>query len=337
MGEDIDLCHRLSKSGIVFKCNQFSSVKLLKDKPLVGWENEISPDELKMLNEFDEEDLSFLFKKQEFTFSNWLSAIKMEKGYIPIVKGGMGNQMFIVAAAYVAHKSSGFPLYILKKHVSQNKHNVHRNDYNKSLFKYFGTHIDNNSNFLQYISYTEYNPPFFEKWLIPAPGALMVSHFMYYPNIAPFEHDICDLFLKGLEEFRGKLGDYSNYCFLHVRRGDFLDNSDIYVTQEVDYYSAAIEKMKPIKIIIVTNDIDWVRSHAVFDGIEIFEGNELETMALMTKCTAGAIIANSTFSWWGALLGAHLHKNTVIYPNAKNWYLTVDKLEIFPESWISLP
>ena len=58
--------------------------------------------------------------------------------------------------------------------------------------------------------------------------------------------------------------------------------------------------------------------------------NELHTLYCMIKCKGGAVISNSTFSWWGAILGEN---NKVVYP--KNWYGDA-KPTLFPEGWICL-
>jgi hypothetical protein len=59
-GEDVDLCHRLSDNSIIFKCNKYSSVYFLKHKDGVGWENEISKDNMELLSSFDNDDTSRL-------------------------------------------------------------------------------------------------------------------------------------------------------------------------------------------------------------------------------------------------------------------------------------
>lgn len=52
----------------------------------------------------------------------------------------------------------------------------------------------------------------------------------------------------------------------------------------------------------------------------------------MTFCK-GAIIANSSFSYWGSMLNAQ-YKDFVIYP--KKWWNTIKIPDIFPDSWIGI-
>ena len=103
----------------------------------------------------------------------------------------------------------------------------------------------------------------------------------------------------------------------------------------MEYYKRAIQILKPINpVIIVSNDIDWVKTQPYFSDtryFEIFEGNEIETLSVMSLCTSGAICANSSFSWWGAFLGAHAERNNVIVPS--NW-VGDNVHSLFPEEWI---
>jgi hypothetical protein len=69
----------------------------------------------------------------------------------------------------------------------------------------------------------------------------------------------------------------------------------------------------------------------MFSGATIVdEPDELDGLALMSLCHGGAIIANSTFSWWGAMLGAYPAKATVVYPSK---WLQGNKPDLFPPQW----
>jgi len=270
-----------------------------------------------------------------------------EKGIIPFVMGGLGNQMFINAAGYVVHKYTKSPLYILQNTLENNKHNKNNHDYNKNIFKYLGVHLPykyNDDNFKNSLNYTTFSfVPAFSKWepeLIKPGTILSYSYFQYYPCLEPFENDLRELFLKGLEDYLIKLDnkDYSKCGFLHIRRGDYLNHPDIHINQSLDYYKDAVKILQEKgvqKIIVVSDDNDWVRSQEYFH-LPIFEiynsVDELDTLALIIKCSAGAICANSTFSWWGAFLGAFSLRNPVVVP--KNWIARADTSNLFPSEWI---
>jgi hypothetical protein len=264
----------------------------------------------------------------------------MEKGIVPMVMGGIGNRMFIVAASYVAHKHSCSPLYILEE-PNNNKHNKRKHDYNKSVFKYFGEHTKLTQQSVYSLGYNFFDSNGFNAWFPESiqPGTIMTSYFQYYPPLKPFESELRELFIKGLEEIRSKFTrNYSNCAFLHVRRGDAHENLHIYYLLPIEYYktcvSKLLEKNKVEKIIIFSDEMSWVKEQDYFksDLFEIYENDdELETLALMTLCTGGAICGGSTFSWWGAFLGAYGSHNPVFVP--KDWIKF--KIEcLFPEEWI---
>jgi len=265
------------------------------------------------------------------------------KGIVPRVIGGVGNQMFIISAGHIAHKCTNLPLYILQNPVENNPHNIKKQNYNDSIFKYFGTHLPLLHNDPVFSEYKKNFPPSaFYPWFPESiiPGTVLEGYYQFYPPIEFFEHEIRELFLKGLEDFREKIPDYSNCAFLHIRRGDYLNHSDFHFIQSIEYYKKAVDTLiqttKVEKILVFSDDIEWVKSQPFFSSeiFQIYESDdELKTLACMTKCTAGAICGNSTFSWWGAFLGAHAKRNPVYVP--KKWIADL-VLCLFPKEWIIL-
>jgi len=253
----------------------------------------------------------------------------LNKGVIPLVKGGLGNQMFIVAAAYAVHKKVGMPLYLLQN--PPNKHNLKKHDYNISVFKHFGLHLDISQENVWSLGYRQFCPGGFSAWTPEniSSGTCMDDYFQFYPALKSYEIELRDLFLSGLSM---PSKDYSSYAFLHIRRGDYLEYSDIHYIQPLEYYMKASENFS--KILIVSDDNKWVKSQDFFkaDKFELFEcDDELETLSVMASCKAGAIIANSTFSWWGAFLGAYGSRNPVYVP--KQW-ISLPIVSLFPDEWI---
>tara|TARA_Y100000385_G_C13068685_1_gene627938 strand:+ start:632 stop:1495 length:864 start_codon:yes stop_codon:yes gene_type:complete len=131
---------------------------------------------------------------------------------------------------------------------------------------------------------------------------------------------------------------------LHVRRGDYLkkENINIYAQCKQIYYETAInffeKKYKDVSFFVFSDDIDWVKKNLSFSSnytfIEHNTGkNSFEDLRLMSSCKHH-IIANSSFSWWGAFLGQDTSET--ICP--KLWWVDEKRnKDIFiPESWIRL-
>ena len=128
---------------------------------------------------------------------------------------------------------------------------------------------------------------------------------------------------------------------VHVRRGDYISNitaAKYHGTANVDYYYAAIEKIskqeKRPNLYIFSDEPDWCKKNLKFtQPTEYISHNEngSEDMRLMVACRHN-IIANSSFSWWGAWLNQNEHK-MVIAP--KQWFLHGESnaKDVIPKSW----
>lgn len=120
---------------------------------------------------------------------------------------------------------------------------------------------------------------------------------------------------------------------IHVRRGDYVNNPFYVDLTSTDYYTRAM-KMFPIgtKFLVFSDDIEWCKTYFVGNEFEFSENeNELDDMSLMADCKA-IIIANSSFSWWGAFLGDKNKK--VIAPKA--WYTDLEERTKCPKTWIRI-
>lgn len=133
---------------------------------------------------------------------------------------------------------------------------------------------------------------------------------------------------------------------VHIRRGDYLDNQEVYggiCTDE--YYRKAIaiveEKFPTAVFYIFSNDAGWVkdwisRLYGESGRFTVIEGTTEDTgyldLFLMSKCRAH-IIANSSFSWWGAWLNPD-QKKMVIAPSV--WANNQDMRDIYTKEMIRI-
>ena len=122
---------------------------------------------------------------------------------------------------------------------------------------------------------------------------------------------------------------------LHVRRGDYTLYPNHHPVCSVEYYQSAIEKfdLKNSLFLVFSDDIEWCKKE--FSGNNfIFSDtkNPYVDLAIMTMCDHH-IIANSSFSWWGAWLNPSEDK-IVVAPS--RWFgpaMNKDTSEIYCEGW----
>ena len=132
---------------------------------------------------------------------------------------------------------------------------------------------------------------------------------------------------------------------LHVRRGDYVNNFKTNATHgvcSVEYYRAGIqyisEKVKCPYFFIFSDDIAWVKDNLQLKmACQYVDHNpgalSFNDMRLMSLCQHH-IIANSSFSWWGAWLNSNPDK-IVIAP--KKWFTNGrNTSDLIPAGWVNL-
>lgn len=136
-----------------------------------------------------------------------------------------------------------------------------------------------------------------------------------------------------------------NAVSLHIRRGDYIRNRKTNATHgacDLDYFDAAIgymsSRVEDPFFFIFSDDIEWARGNLKLDfpchyvdincGIESYND-----MHLMSLCQHN-IIANSSFSWWGAWLNFRTDK-IVIAP--QNWFRNnIKTQDLIPSNWVKV-
>ena len=132
---------------------------------------------------------------------------------------------------------------------------------------------------------------------------------------------------------------------VHFRRGDYTKKrvADKYGSCSEEYYKNALRYIsektnKDLKIFVFSDDINWVKENVKFDFetvyVDINSGKQgYFDLELMKNCKHN-VIANSSFSWWGAWLNQNPEK-IVIAP--KTWMKVLDDdFDIIPTSWTRL-
>jgi hypothetical protein len=201
------------------------------------------------------------------------------------------------------------------------------------------------------------------------PRLVVEPHFGYWPGIAETADDCylvgywqSEKYFRDIEKairvdftFRktpvGRNQDWIsriNDCHavsLHVRRGDYAANPktlSVHGLCSPDYYRSAVDfvasQVDSPELFIFSDDIPWAREHLKFpfpcNYIDHNKGSESHIdMRLMSLCRHH-IIANSSFSWWGAWLNPRPDK-IVIAP--RRWFADGrDAKDLIPDGWMSL-
>ena len=281
----------------------------------------------------------------------------MRHGFLKVVtiKGGLGNQMFQYAF-YMAHKKHHpFSLYLffleddaLYAHagfqldelfniriLSKDKFYRFINKYLSRILKYSTRIVEKNS--------FQYNENYFKT-------SNMVSIYdgywqseKYFSSIADtvretfkFPKSLLNVQTVQLESYIKKKESVS----VHIRRGDYLAQMEKFGLCDLSYYNNAIEYMRihltnPI-FIFFSDDIAWVKENLPIDDAIYVSWNQnkdsWQDVYLMSRCTHN-IIANSTFSWWGAWLNANSNK-IVISP--KRWFAFSPNYDLLPQEWVTI-
>ena len=106
-------------------------------------------------------------------------------------------------------------------------------------------------------------------------------------------------------------------CSIHFRRTDYLDKSRYHHVQSSAYYNRCIQvilqNVPNAKFVCFSDDIEWCKDN-LGDAFEFVHNSPAVDMAILAKCDMH-IIANSSFSWWGAWLS----KSQVVLTPAK-WF-----------------
>jgi hypothetical protein len=162
---------------------------------------------------------------------------------------------------------------------------------------------------------------------------LILKEFTFRTPLSKLNSDAIDKFTK------------KTTVSIHVRRGDYLKHKNYIGLCGIDYYTAAIAHVKAkygknVQFAIFSNDLSWCHDNLLplIDGYEYMmvdwnKGVEsYNDIRLMSACQVN-IIANSSFSWWGAWLGQH--ENTITLAPS-TWFRYRERPDIIPDNWIKI-
>jgi hypothetical protein len=286
------------------------------------------------------------------------------------LKGGLGNQLFqyAIARSFSERQHSKLMLdlnifnqaglkaheFYALKHFNINAEIANNSDlelfYSNSFLKKVQRKI------MQLTGMGKIRPIYEKEWFVFDPLVFKYTDNIYlhgywqsekyFKNIESAirsELSFKDSLTKKTIEVSKEITNQKNTVSLHIRRGDYATDIKTYNTLglcSLDYYKKCVsfleDELGCLNIFVFSDDPAWAKNNLVFDHfLHFVDHNDAkhayEDMYLMTLCEHN-IIANSSFSWWGAWLNNNKNKK-VFAP--KKW--TVDTnhvdLDIIPKDW----
>ena len=245
----------------------------------------------------------------------------------------MGNFFFHIASIWTLAKDNNDMLILLDvdKKIDNLIHDGrinldHANDY-KYIFDRF-PQIKNYSTNRIGFAFEDLNIPYI-------PNTEYIGYFQSEEYFKHRRSEILELF-KPADSFIDKINNYK-YFFdnisLHVRRNDYVKlYPEIHIPQQMNYYNEALSLLpQDKKVLIFSDDLPWCYENFVGDRFMFIKELDYISMYIMSKMKYH-IIANSSFSWWGAWLS---NSEKVIAP--KKWFgHDVNYENIVPKNWLKL-
>lgn len=251
------------------------------------------------------------------------------------ILGGLGNQMFQYAYARNLSIVNGTNFY-LDTTFYNNQTGVTPREFTLSKFPNITMNLDIPQSLPSLTTITD--------------------NFIYDPNNIPTENSLLSGYWQSEKYFKPSkdviIQDFSldsithkklttkypkingNNISLHIRRGDYLHQTDFHPVQSIDYYKKALDILGDYdNIFVFSDDIPWCKDNLTFNNMVFVEGNvDIEDLWLMSLCEKN-IIVNSSFSWWGAYLNTSENK-MVVTPS--QWFgprAGLSANDIIPDEW----
>ena len=244
---------------------------------------------------------------------------------IPNLTGGLGNRLFQIYAAFGYAEKTNRKVYFHEQFIQENPHDEKMNI--QTLFPDIPLYVDSIQDAT--IIKEEGFP------IRPSTSKIVVlqgyfQNEQFFPTKLPIP-----------APFQIRNFEYDEYAFLHFRRGDYLKLPKHNVPL-AHFYASALKKLpKEVPLLVFSDDMKWVKQniYKMFPFVDFNRWkfspdglNDIETLSLMTQCKKGAIGSNSTFSWWGAFMGAKIVNNPCYFP--AKWFSDGSITHLTAGSWI---
>jgi hypothetical protein len=213
--------------------------------------------------------------------------------------GGIGNQLFIVAAAYAYSKKYNKNLLIDTSNWSGGPGSKHIDTYLSTIFKKFNNcnniiHGDS-STIIQEVEFN-YNKPEYHEGSVEFSGYFQsLKYFDEYKKEFLAELILPDIYTT--------FPINKNSVAFHIRRGDYLNYPDIFNVCDDNYFKKMFDQFDGYDINVFTDSPEVISNNFKDYKYRLIQTqSELIDMKLISNHT-NIVCSNSSFSWWSSFLG----------------------------------
>ena len=279
-----------------------------------------------------------------------------------VLMGGLGNQLFQIFTL-ISYSIDNNKLFEINDHTKNM--GISRSDYWTNFLSSLSIYVVSSDNWRNNRIYMEKSHEYTPIKNIPISFTL----FGYFQTFKYFEHNLQSI--KHIINYKDNYSYVANKYFssyipidktsisIHFRVGDYKDKQDHHPVMKLNYYIDSLKYIfkdnfrtnNHILLFFEEQDYDYVMNNFIIPikhfefpgGLNITFQNidhnipDWEQMILMSKCKHN-IIANSSFSWWGAYLNENEGKK-ICYP--EKWFgpklSEKNTNDMFPPSWNKIP
>ena len=296
--------------------------------------------ELVMIKSSDDEFL--INKNNDILIKNGFNILQKDNEYLIYIKynntkkmcvylmGGIGNQIYQLVALYKYSKIHGYKPIFDRKYVKL----LHSGDIIFDLYPELHQYIPDDKLDDNYVKYNETENLYQD---IPALGSYQMIEGYFQGEFYFDKEDARNMFRNFVKLPSDVIPPDIT---IHIRRGNALTAQHIYHVPGIDYYTNSMKHMPEGSVAVITEDLKWAKESLgeILKGrkVEWINGDLINDFKLLANATKGTIMANSTYSWWAALLNPN--NPIVIYPQV--WFHpsfpNYKKDQYHSEGWISV-
>jgi hypothetical protein len=244
------------------------------------------------------------------------------------LQGGIGNQLFQVAATYSLAKRLGTEVVLLDGQFGDCGQGSHPSKYYDTLFRKIRrvNQIPGPVHPYQERQWAAYDLETDVRSSLPE-GVRTLWMKGYFQSDRYFESGLKSLFTpeEGIRNYLLRatamatrypalFTDSTDACFLGVRRGDYLTHAHIHNPCGMDYYKKAMNLVPATQYYIATDDMDWCKANFVGEQYVFFDIED-DLIQLFVGCLFNKyILGNSSYHWWMSFLSVY-ESPTLVAPD----------------------